>query len=103
MKERIVKVVGEKGNRVWAGTFHSIFARILRVEADKIGYPSNFSIYDTDDTKSLINSIIKEMNLDPKVYNSNAVRTRISSAKSNLITPKAVSYTHLTLPTICSM
>ena len=69
MKERIVKVVGEKGNRVWAGTFHSIFARILRVEADKIGYPSNFSIYDTDDTKSLINSIIKEMNLDPKVYN----------------------------------
>ena len=89
MKERIVKVVGEKGNRVWAGTFHSIFARILRVEADKIGYPSSFSIYDTDDSKSLVNSITKEMNLDPKVYNSNAVRSRISSAKSNLIPPKA--------------
>ena len=89
MKERIVKVVGEKGNRVWAGTFHSIFARILRVEADKIGYPSSFSIYDTDDSKSLVNSITKEMNLDPKVYNSNSVRSRISSAKSNLISPKA--------------
>ena len=89
MKERIVKVVGEKGNRVWAGTFHSIFARILRVEADKIGYPSSFSIYDTDDSKSLINSIVKSMNLDPKVYNSNAIRSRISSAKSNLIPPKA--------------
>jgi len=89
MKARIEKVVGEKATRVWAGTFHSIFARILRVEADKIGYASSFTIYDTDDSKSLLNSIIKEMNLDTKVYAANGVRSRISSAKSNLITPKA--------------
>ena len=89
MKARIEKVVGEKANRVWAGTFHSIFARILRVEADKLGYASSFTIYDTDDSKSLITSIIKELNLDPKVYAPNGVRSRISSAKSNLITPVA--------------
>ncbi|NRB50574.1 MAG: UvrD-helicase domain-containing protein [Saprospiraceae bacterium] len=88
MKERIEKVVGARANSVWAGTFHSIFARILRVEADKIGYPSNFTIYDSDDTKSLLSTIIKEMNLDKSVYNINTIRSRISSAKSNLITPK---------------
>ncbi len=89
MKDRIGKVVGDKANNIWAGTFHSIFARILRVEASKIGYDSNFTIYDTEDSKSLIKSIIKEMNLDSTVYNVNAVRSRISSAKSNIITPKA--------------
>ncbi len=88
MKERIERVVGQRANRVWAGTFHSIFARILRVEADKIGYPSNFTIYDTEDSKSLLNAIIKEMNLDKNTYNINTIRSRISSAKSNLITPK---------------
>ena len=88
MKERIAKVVGERANRVYAGTFHSIFARILRRDASKIGYPSNFTIYDTDDSKSLITQIIKGMNLDSKVYNPNAIRSRISSCKSNLITPK---------------
>ncbi|MCB0633798.1 MAG: UvrD-helicase domain-containing protein, partial [Lewinella sp.] len=88
MKERIVKVVGARADRVWAGTFHSIFARILRVEAEKIGYPSNFTIYDSDDSKSLVANIIKEMNLDKNVYNANSIRSRISSAKSNLITPK---------------
>lgn len=89
MKERIAKVVGQKANQVWAGTFHSIFARILRVEADKIGYPSNFTIYDSDDSKSLITAITKELNLDKTVYNANAVRARISSAKSNIIGPQA--------------
>lgn len=88
MKERIAKVVGNRAERVWAGTFHSTFARILRVEAEKIGYPSSFTIYDSDDTKSLISTIIKEMNLDKNVYNTNSIRARISSAKSNLITPK---------------
>ncbi len=87
MKERIARVVGPRANRVWAGTFHSIFARILRVEADKIGYPSNFTIYDTEDTKSVIGAIIREMNLNKEAYNVNAIRSRISSAKSNLITP----------------
>ncbi|MEM6966247.1 MAG: UvrD-helicase domain-containing protein [Bacteroidota bacterium] len=89
MKARIAKVVGDKADRVWAGTFHSIFARILRVEANKIGYESSFTIYDTDDSKSLLTDIIKQMNLDPKVYSPNGVRSRISSAKSTLITPKA--------------
>jgi DNA helicase-2/ATP-dependent DNA helicase PcrA len=89
MKERIAAVVGSKANSVWAGTFHSIFARILRVEAKHIGFPPDFTIYDTDDSKSLINAIIKDIGVDPKVYVSNTVRNRISSAKSNLITPKA--------------
>jgi DNA helicase-2/ATP-dependent DNA helicase PcrA len=88
MKERIERVVGQRANRVWAGTFHSIFARILRAEADKIGYPSNFTIYDTEDSKSLLSAIIKEMNLDKNTYNINNIRSRISSAKSNLVTPK---------------
>jgi DNA helicase-2/ATP-dependent DNA helicase PcrA len=87
MKERIEKVVGPRANRVWAGTFHSIFARILRVEAEKIGYPSNFTIYDTEDTKSVLRAILKELNLSTEVYNINTVKARISSAKSNLITP----------------
>ncbi len=88
MKERIGKVVGGKASDIWAGTFHSLFARILRVEATHIGYPSNFTIYDTDDTKSLIGQIIREMNLDKTVYQANAIKNRISSAKSSLITPK---------------
>lgn len=89
MKERIEKVVGPRAQQVWAGTFHSIFSRILRTEADKIGFPSSFSIYDTDDTQSLLRAIIKEMNLDPQTYSAGAIRSRISLAKSNLITPKA--------------
>jgi DNA helicase II / ATP-dependent DNA helicase PcrA len=88
MKERISKVVGAKANSVYAGTFHSIFARILRSEAEKIGFPSNFTIYDSDDSKSLLRSIIKELNLAKETYNENGVLQRISSAKSNLISPK---------------
>ncbi|MEO1623626.1 MAG: UvrD-helicase domain-containing protein [Bacteroidota bacterium] len=89
MKERIAKVVGDRANKVWAGTFHSIFARILRSEAHHIGYPSNFTIYDTDDSKSVLSAIIKEMNLNKEDYGVNAIRNRISSAKSKLITPKS--------------
>ncbi len=88
MKDRIEKVVGPRAQRVWAGTFHSIFARILRYEAQHIGYPSNFTIYDTDDTKSVIGAIVKEMNLSKDQYNVNNIRSRISSCKSNLVTPK---------------
>lgn len=88
MKERIAKVVGAKASDIWAGTFHSLFARILRVEAKHIGYPTNFTIYDTDDTKSLIGAIIRQMNLDKTVYQANAIKNRISSAKSSLVTPK---------------
>ena len=88
MKERIAKVVGNRGNYVYAGTFHSIFARILRSEAEQIGYPSNFTIYDSDDSTSVINAIIKEMNLDKTVYNTNTIKSKISLSKNNLITPK---------------
>lgn len=88
MRERIMKVVGAEAKNIWMGTFHSIFARILRVEAELIGYPKNFTIYDTDDTKSLLRAILKEMNLDDKLYNVNHVYGRISSAKNNLISPQ---------------
>lgn len=88
MRERIMKVVGSEAKNIWMGTFHSIFARILRVEAELIGYPKNFTIYDTDDTKSLLRTILKEMELDDKLYNVNHVYGRISSAKNNLISPQ---------------
>lgn len=88
MKERIGKVVGRSAHWVWAGTFHSIFSRILRNEAEKIGYSGDFTIYDSDDSKNLVAAIIKEMNLNKEDYNPGVIRNRISSAKSNLITPK---------------
>ncbi len=88
MKARIEKVVGRKANAVWAGTFHSIFARLLRSESAKVGYPSSFTIYDSTDSGNVIKAIIKEMNLDTQVYNPNGVRSRISLLKNNLITPK---------------
>lgn len=85
MRERITKVVGHEAKNIWMGTFHSVFAKILRVEATKIGYPSNFTIYDTDDSKSLIRAILKEQQLDDKLYNANFVYNRISSSKNNLV------------------
>ncbi|HAQ37117.1 MAG TPA: ATP-dependent DNA helicase [Saprospirales bacterium] len=88
MKERIEQVVGPGARKVWMGTFHSIFARILRVEGHRLGYPNDFTIYDTDDSKNLIKDIINSMQLDPKVYKPGVVLSRISMAKSNLITPK---------------
>lgn len=83
MKERLEKTVGPEAKKVWAGTFHSIFAKILRFEAEKIGFPASFTIYDTDDTKSMISHIVTEMNLDSKLYSANMIRNRISSAKSS--------------------
>jgi DNA helicase-2/ATP-dependent DNA helicase PcrA len=85
MKNRIEKLIGLEARNTWMGTFHSTFAKILRVESEKIGYPSNFSIYDTDDSKSLIRSIVKEMRIDDKVYKPNTVLSRISGAKNRLI------------------
>ncbi len=85
MRERIEKVVGKDARNLWMGTFHSVFARILRAEAHHIGYPNNFTIYDTDDSKSLIKSIIKEMSLEDTQYKANVVFNRISSAKNKLI------------------
>jgi DNA helicase-2/ATP-dependent DNA helicase PcrA len=87
MKSRIIKLVGNAdAKNVWMGTFHSIFARVLRTEASRLGYPPHYSIYDSDDSKRLMKSIIKEMNLDDKTYTPNYVLNRISAAKTNLIT-----------------
>ena len=85
MRKRIEVVVGPEARNIWMGTFHSVFARILRQEADKIGYTSNFTIYDTDDSKTLIKNIVKQFNLDDKIYKANVVLNRISAAKNNLI------------------
>jgi len=85
MRERIEQVVGSEARNLWMGTFHSVFARLLRAEAHHLGYPSNFTIYDTDDSKSLIRSIVKEMRLDETQYKANVVYNRISAAKNQLI------------------
>ncbi|MEX2564972.1 MAG: UvrD-helicase domain-containing protein [Cyclobacteriaceae bacterium] len=85
MKHRIEKLIGLEARNTWMGTFHSVFAKILRVEAQKLGYPSNFTIYDTDDSKSLIRSVVKEKKLDDKIYKANTVLSRISGAKNRLI------------------
>ncbi|TRZ45202.1 ATP-dependent helicase [Robertkochia solimangrovi] len=90
MKKRIADIVGNsEAKNLWMGTFHSVFAKILRFESDKLGYPSNFTIYDTQDSQRLINSIIKEMGLDKDVYKYKQVQNRISSYKNSLVTVKA--------------
>ena len=90
MKGRIADLVGEsEAKNLWMGTFHSVFARILRHEADKLGFPSNFTIYDTQDSDRLISSIIKEMGLDKDIYKYKQIRSRISAFKNSLITVKA--------------
>ncbi|MCF8365184.1 MAG: UvrD-helicase domain-containing protein [Bacteroidales bacterium] len=87
MKDRILNLVGSTDAKsVWMGTFHSVFARVLRVDGHFLGYPSNFTIYDTDDSKSLLRTIIKELGLELKVYAAGNVLGRISSAKTNLLT-----------------
>ena len=90
MKERIGRLVGEEQARyLQMGTFHSVFARILRAEADKIGYNANFTIYDQTDARSLVKAIIKELGLDDKVYKPSSVADRISMAKNHLLLPQA--------------
>ena len=100
MKERIIKLlrdrreatdasgVGSEARNIWMGTFHSVFARVLRADGDKLGYTNSFTIYDTDDQKAAIKQIVKQLNLDPKAYKPSYVLGRISMAKSNLIGPK---------------
>jgi DNA helicase-2/ATP-dependent DNA helicase PcrA len=89
MKERIGKIVGaSEAKNIWMGTFHSVFARILRVEGSLLGYPSNFTIYDAEDQKKAINNVIKELNLDKEIYKVNNVARRISAYKNGLITPR---------------
>jgi DNA helicase II / ATP-dependent DNA helicase PcrA len=86
MKERVVQILGSTdAKNIWMGTFHSVCARLLRMYGNNLGYPQNFTIYDTDDAKSLIRSIVKELDLDPKVYTASSILHRISSAKTSLI------------------
>ncbi|HRG18475.1 MAG TPA: 3'-5' exonuclease [Flavobacterium lutivivi] len=90
MKKRIADIVGNnEAKNLWMGTFHSVFAKILRIEADKLGYPSNFTIYDTQDSVRLISAIVKEMQLDKDIYKPKQIYSRISSYKNSLITVKA--------------
>jgi DNA helicase-2/ATP-dependent DNA helicase PcrA len=89
MKERISTIIGDKESaNIWMGTFHSVFARVLRTESDRINYPKNFTIYDTQDSRSVIKDVISELNLDDKVYKPASVQARISGAKNNLISPE---------------
>src|SRR4051812_24733187 len=88
MKERIEKILGNNEARnLYVGTFHSVFARILRAEAHRMGYPNSFTIYDTDDAKSVVKTVVNEMNLDDKHYKPATVYNRISSAKNALVSP----------------
>lgn len=88
MKERVEKILGNgEARNLYIGTFHSVFARILRFEADRIGYPRSFTIYDTDDAKSVVKTVINEMDLDDKLYKPNIVYNRISAAKNDLVNP----------------
>ena len=90
MTDRIGKIVGSsEAKNITMGTFHSVFSRILRYNADRLGYPTNFTIYDTQDSKSLLKEIVKGYNLDDKIYKPSMVLNRISSAKNNLISPEA--------------
>lgn len=90
MKERIALLVGHDiARRLWMGTFHSIFSKILRYESHALGYPSDYTIYDTIDSRNLIKTIIRELNLDEKIYKASEIQSRISMAKNNLVTAEA--------------
>src|SRR4026209_2726686 len=89
MKERVELILGNhEARNLYIGTFHSVFARILRFEAEKIGYPRNFTIYDTDDAKNVVKTVVNELNLDDKHYKPNIVYNRISAAKNALVGPE---------------
>lgn len=87
MKERITKLIGENANNMWIGTFHSICVRILRKHIDRIGFNSDFVIFDTSDQKTLVKQCIKQMNLDDKIFTDRSVLAEISNAKNEMLTP----------------
>jgi DNA helicase II / ATP-dependent DNA helicase PcrA len=93
MKERITAITDGNGRNLWMGTFHSVFARILRAESEKLGFPSNFTIYDSDDSRSMIRGIVKELNLDDKIYKPASILGRISSAKNSLVSAQEYNAT----------
>ncbi|MFA4924880.1 MAG: UvrD-helicase domain-containing protein, partial [Ignavibacteriaceae bacterium] len=87
MKERIKELIGTKAQYLWMGTFHSLFAKILRIESEAINFSNNFSIYDTEDSLSLVQNTMSEMNISTDTVNPNAVRHRISFLKNHMVTP----------------
>ncbi|MCC5905785.1 MAG: UvrD-helicase domain-containing protein [Balneolaceae bacterium] len=102
MQDRIRNLIGDKASGLWMGTFHSIFSKILRFEADKIGFSSNFSIYDTSDSENAIKLILKELNYDPREIKPRTIQRKISDAKNQLILPGAYKtrFVHSTLDDI---
>ena len=102
MQERIQELIGDEARKLWMGTFHSVFSKILRFEAEKIGFTSNYSIYDTDDSKNLIKQILREQNYDPKEIKPRILQRRISDAKNELIHPDEYNekFVHSTLDDI---
>ncbi|MDZ7693071.1 MAG: UvrD-helicase domain-containing protein [Balneolaceae bacterium] len=102
MKDRIIELIGDAARRLWMGTFHSVFSKILRFEADKIGFDSAYSIYDTDDSQNLIKQIIRELNYDPKEIQPRTIHRRISDSKNELIMPDQYKekFVHSTLDDI---
>lgn len=110
MRHRIESVIGPEAQKIWMGTFHSVFSKILRIEADKLNYPKEFTIYDGDDCKSLLRGIIKDLGLDDKVYKPNYVLSRISMAKNQLVSYRKYPHTEFQekdelskLPEICQI
>ena len=97
MKERIKELIGAKSDALWMGTFHSIFARILRIEAKHLDYRPNFSIYDTDDTQSLVQNIMSNLNIEIESLTTNSIRHRISYLKNHMIMPREFRKKHITL------
>jgi len=95
MKERIKELIGKKAEDLWMGTFHSVFAKILRTEAKHINYRSNFSIYDTIDSTSLVSNIMTDLNIDLENLTTNSVRHRISFLKNHMITPQEFRSKHV--------
>jgi len=102
MQTRIKSLIGDRAGKLWMGTFHSIFSKILRFEADRIGFDSNFSIYDTSDSESAIKLILGELNYDPREIRPRTIQRKISDAKNQLITPNSYKtrFVHSTLDDI---
>ena len=87
MKDRIKKLIGKKADGIWMGTFHSIFAKILRIDAVKLGYKPNFSIYDRDDSVALVSHVMQELDISTDLFTPNAAQHRISNMKNHMVTP----------------
>ena len=89
MKERVEKLIHDSdAKNLWMGTFHSVFAKILRIEGYRLGFPSNFTIYDAEDSRKVISDVVKELGLEKEIYKAKSISSRISTYKNNLITPK---------------